>query len=134
MSEIPDWLEAEMERRHQAVRAMLSGQALAEYDASIEYIRSGQSQLANLWHSISPAQRRLMQVFRDGQGDLIRTRYEPSFYDFRGDPNAVSKVARATTVKALIAHKVLFAKDDAGLQVGLADRGYALIAFLRAKQ
>ena len=93
------------------------------------------------WESISEAQRRLIRQLADNRQRLVRTRNQASFYDaVAEDPmdkmagDAVSKVASARTVKALVAHRILAwtgKDDDKELFAVLTEKG-RLIATVSA--
>jgi hypothetical protein len=124
-------LDAEERRRHEAVRAMLPPHILAEFDAGIEEIRSGRHELRNLWHTLSKAQRGVVQSFQHDSGDLWRP-HKDGYYLQRLYPFGVCKV-RAATVRALVAHRVLAFKGDPDPEdrAGLSGRGYALLSLLK---
>ena len=69
-------LEAEDRIRHQRVRRVILEEAgvsqLAEFDAAMRDVRSGVAQARNIWHSISPAQRRALTAASEHGGRLTR--------------------------------------------------------------
>lgn len=127
-------LDRDAEAREGAIRAMLTPAQRAEFDAGMEEIRSGRHALRMLWHSLSEAQRRVVEGLEGGKRRLIRCRHRRSCYDAHGEPHVVKGAARTATVRVLIGHGVLHwtgPAEDRELRADLARRGHALSALLR---
>ncbi len=107
-ADLLDRLRVDQERSHDRVRAMLAHkpEVLAEYDASIEYLNSGRAGLESLWHSLSVAQRRVVEIVGPDRR-LVRLATSPHRYSARGGDGAILDCAHAKTVMALSRHRLL---------------------------
>lgn len=132
--EILETLRAQQARDQARVRAVIAeigtAEDLARYDASMEHVHSGRSELESLWHSISPAQRALVTVVGEGRR-LVRASWSVHRYGAVGEPHAIHDCASARTVAALVRHRLLAhagATDDPGQVVVGTERLRALLA------
>lgn len=99
--------------------------AVVRYDAEMEEVRSGRNGARNCWHSLSPAQRRVLLFLAPGRV-LVRCRWSRSYYDATGEPGAIAKAARLDTVRKLARHGLLAwdgTAHDPEARAVLAERG-----------
>ena len=97
-------------QRSEAVKAMLieaGRQDLADdLDRKLRDIRLGTDSARSIWHSISAAQRRVLEIMEPGRW-LVRQTYSREGYDAHGQPHAEANVCRAPTVRNLLARKLI---------------------------
>ena len=105
-AEILAKIEADSAAATARVRAMLTPEQRAEYDAVMEDTRSGRSEARMSWQSISDAQRRVIRTLAIGGRRLRRTAGQ-KFYDAFGEPHAEAKVASAATIRAMVSRRLL---------------------------
>ena len=128
----------EMERRSEAqtkrLRQLLLEEGrpdlVAELDEKLRNVRLGIEGAQNVWHSISPKQRTVMQLL--GEHRLLeRTGKDRSTYDIVGDGGRMLRVCQRSTVRKLIAHR-LFAwggpENDPERSVVMTERGRFVLA------
>jgi len=80
-------------------------EALARYDARMRDLDSGVMGARNAWHSISPAQKRVMLIL-DTRRCLIRGTSSKR-YDAHGELHALANVCGIATVRNLAAHELV---------------------------
>lgn len=138
-TDILETLRAEQARSEARVRAVIAEagtpEDLARFDASMEHVHSGRSELESLWHSITPAQRTLVLLVGEGRR-LVRCAWSRHRYGAVGEPHAVRDCASARTVEALIRHRLLApagTTDDPGQVVVATERLSALLAYRRSR-
>lgn len=73
-------------------------EALARYDARMRDLATGVQGARNAWHSISPAQKRIMLMLDTGR---CLYRGASKRYDALGEPHAISNVCSLATVRNL---------------------------------
>lgn len=102
-------LEREDQERTAAVRQMLideGRQDLADdLDRRLRDVRLGLDFARNCWHSISPAQRRVLELMETGRR-LIRDPARPVYHAI-GAPHRFSDCCRLPTARALCAHELI---------------------------
>lgn len=104
-------LDAESERRTQAVRDMLleSGRPdlVEELDARLRDVRLGFCSAQGTWHALSAAQRRVLQAM--GEGRRLVRRHAPSTrYDaVGGRADAIADLCRVATVRNLASRELV---------------------------
>lgn len=125
-------LDRESQARTERVIALLREEGREDLVTDLEQrlrdIRLGTDSARNCWHSISPAQRRTLEVMEPGRR-LVRRSYQKNRYDAHGQPFAMSDVCGAPTVGALLAHD-LIAHDQTtkGFHLSLTERGRFVLA------
>ncbi len=102
-------LDREARRSNERVRAMLMEMGrpdlVKELDARLRDIRLGLDSARSCWHSISPAQRRVLKIMEPGRY-LARSRGSRTRYNAYGEPHAESNVCGLATLRALCAHEL----------------------------
>lgn len=79
----------------------------------------------NAWHSISPAQRRLMELLPGRT--LWMSRHNGNLYEATGEPHAIARAAGAPTVRNLVRRGLLECVDG-WRKVTLSERGRFVLA------
>jgi hypothetical protein len=111
---VDEILAADRERfRHYIGHTLGRPDLLAQYDANVRKLDLGITQAEAVWHSISPAQRRTLEILEPGRV-LVRQRHAPRYYDAIGTPHAISRAAGLATVRN-IAERDLVAWDGGAL-------------------
>lgn len=102
--------ELEAAEREQEFRDYLRREghhdALAFYDKATRECRLGLTRARNIWHSISPAQRRVLEILEPGRR-LVRPPHSRTTYDAPGPPHFVRDATRPPTVRNLAARNLL---------------------------
>ena len=103
-------------QRTEAIKRMLINKGrrdLAdELDAKLKDVRTGVAGAQSTWHSISPAQRRVLTTLATGRW-LIREHGSLSWYEAHGEPEAMARVCRLPTARNLIARELLACEGGA---------------------
>lgn len=102
------WLDREDQKRTAAVRAVLIEQGredlALDLDRRIRDINLGLDSARSAWHSISAAQRRMLELLREGKA-LVRA---GGGYVAVGAPGGYAiKAGRLPTARALCAHELI---------------------------
>jgi hypothetical protein len=104
------WLEQESARRRALVRQVIREhgrpELLAEYDRDMHDLDLGLTGARAAWHSISPAQRRVMEALEPGR-TLVRARWSSRRYDAIGSPHATASLCGLATVYNLVRRDLL---------------------------
>ncbi|ACL60543.1 hypothetical protein [Methylobacterium nodulans] len=95
-------IRAMTERVKQMLREKGRPDLLAELERNLRDVETGVSQARSAWHSISPAQRRVLEALGDGRR-LVREGSSRTVYEAHGKPHALRRVARLATVRNLAA-------------------------------
>lgn len=128
--DVEEWAERQSAQRTQAVRRLLIEKgdiaALADFDRNMKELRLGVTAARNTWHSISLAQRRVIETLVTGRYWLVRWAGGKNFYDAHGEPHALVKVASLPTVRNLAARGLIDwdgTATDPEKRAVLSDRG-----------
>jgi hypothetical protein len=104
-------LEGESREKTERVRAMLleggHTDALAKFDRNMRDIALGITSARNCWHSLSSAQRRVLQLVCESPRRLVRSPGTMHFYDALGEPYAISRASGLKTVRTLADRELL---------------------------
>lgn len=103
-------LDRESHRRTERVRVVLleAGRPdlVVELDTKLREIRTGVAGARSTWHSISPAQRRVLQLLSSGRW-LVRQKHSKTRYDAHGEPHAEGNVCSLATFRNLTTRDLL---------------------------
>lgn len=103
-------LDAKFARQREDMRQLLYAEGrpdlVEEFDRKMREIDTGINGARNCWHSISEAQRRVLNLAATGRW-LVRSPGTNHFYDAHGEPHALSRVAGLKTVRNLCARELL---------------------------
>jgi len=102
-------LDRESARTTKVVRQMIyeTGRPdlVAEFDQNMKDVASGVARARNIWHSISPAQKRVLARMGDGGNKLQR--FERGMYDVVNHLGSLETGIRLATVRSLAARSLL---------------------------
>ena len=123
-------LERESERRSRTLRNMLYAEGrpdlVAEFDKNMRDLRLGVTGARNAWHSITPAQRRVLSLLAEGRV-LRREPWSRTRFGAYGPPaDAAGVVCGLPTVRALCARELLACDGtatDPERKIVLTERG-----------
>jgi len=108
--EIMFQIERRSQRQLARTRAMLmeAGRSdlVSDLDTNLRDIRLGLTGARSAWHSISKAQRSVLEVMVSGRW-LVRSPASRTRYDAHGEPFAVSNVCGIATIRNLTARDLL---------------------------
>jgi len=103
---------------------------VAELDRKLKDIRTGVDGAQRTWHSLSGAQRRVLEELRTGRA-LSRSPGTKHRYDAIGMPHAISRVCSLATARALCARELLHVDGgatDPERKIILTERGLFVLA------
>lgn len=139
---IDDEVFLQIERRSQEQRQrthkMLCDAGRADLAIQLEKkyreIDNGTDGARSTWHSISPAQRRVLEVMETGRR-LVQRDYQKTRYDAYGEPEAVGNVCGIATVRNLCSRDLVHV--DGGVKnpervIVLTERGRFVLKHGRA--
>jgi hypothetical protein len=127
-------LDEQSARQNERVRQMLfdAGRPdlVADLDAKLKDIRTGIDGARRTWHSISPAQRRILTTLATGRS-LRRSPGSRTRYDAYGEPHAIRNVCGLPTVRNLCQRELLHVNGgalDPEREIILTERGRFVLA------
>jgi hypothetical protein len=127
--DIQHQIEARSRESKERVRDLLRKEgkleALAEFDQSMKDLDTGLTGARSSWHSISPAQRRVIEYLANNPVKLIRSE-KSTYYDSFGGDAPQTRVAGLKTVRALAERGFLDWEGgafDPELKAALTERG-----------
>lgn len=95
------------ERVRELIRKEGMPEILADFDQQMKDIDSGLTTARNVWHSISPAQRTLINYLATHSVKLVREGSTSSYIGVEGDTKSHGRLAGLKTVRSLAARDLL---------------------------
>ncbi len=135
--EIQLTIERQCRERTAAVKRLLHKSnrpdLLDEFGARLRDIALGTDSARSCWHSLSSAQRRVLEIMDEGRW-LVRKL--GTQYDAHGEPHALENVCRLPTVRKLLAHDLCELDGgafDPERKIVLTERGRFVLAHGRTE-
>lgn len=103
-------IERQSRARAESVRELLRGEGredlIHDLDDKLREIKSGVMGAKAIWHSISAAQRRVLELLAEGRR-AVRASYSRTLYGAPGTPRMVGRLCALPTLRALSARDLV---------------------------